>query len=102
MLMDAAPPAPPDFDPEAMRPVIERTLQDIAGVLASDPEKAREALQALFGEERIQVTTDQSPKDFALAGTARLTLHSHGQSGARSDRLHTAGHSLVVNLHFSS
>jgi DNA invertase Pin-like site-specific DNA recombinase len=61
------------FDPEALRPVIERTIRDLHAALVGDLPERRDALRALLGPERLRVYPDRE-KGFRLEGALRIRL----------------------------
>ncbi len=84
-------------------------------LLQGSPEKAHQALEALLRGNRITIHQSRDSRDYHIEGVAELTLETHTAghpettgrmllvvAGTRSDRLHTAGHPLVVKMHFSS
>ncbi|HME71649.1 MAG TPA: zinc ribbon domain-containing protein [Myxococcota bacterium] len=63
----------PEFDLEALRDPIDKTLQDLGAWLMGTAEQGRAALRALLGERRLQVRPD-SERGFRIDGELELAL----------------------------
>jgi hypothetical protein len=75
-LRDQAP-----VDPVALQTEIEAAVANVRGLLLGDPERGREALRLLFGEERLRLVSEKAKRTYAVVGEARLDwLVAGGQS----------------------
>jgi site-specific DNA recombinase len=63
----------PEFDLEALRDPIDKTLRDLGAWLMGTAEQGRAALRALLGERRLQVRPD-SEQGFRIDGELELAL----------------------------
>ena len=62
-----------EVDLEALRKPIEARIRDLRGLLAGNPEEARQALSSLFDGQRLRVSPDPE-RGFRVEGVAVLTL----------------------------
>lgn len=65
--------APPPFDREAFRDLVERRALDLREAFGSAPEECRRALKTLLAGERMRVLSDEA-SGFRLEGLFRLSL----------------------------
>ncbi len=97
---------------DEIRALVDERLSDLRGVLEATPDEGHRVLRGLAGGERWRVYADDK-KGFRVEGILRLNVKTARATkdtgrftrmvaGARSDRLHTAGHPLVVRIQFSS
>lgn len=66
-LRDQAP-----VDPVQLQTEIEAAVASVRGLLLGDPERGREALPLLFGDERLRLVPEKAKRTYAVVGEARL------------------------------